>query len=86
MVIRVDQVQVLMDVKCPACGSSLITDKDKAKEIWSRFSKALATPDRQLVDAKKFVKGVTCKNCISNPVTKISATSSYTPAVDEEED
>jgi len=77
MVIRVNQAQELLDIKCPACGSSILTDESKAESIWARYSVAKATPERQLVDAKKFVSGLKCKNCVSNP--KIKTSYSFTP-------
>ena len=82
MVVRIDHVQELLDVKCPACYASIVTDEDKAKKIWDRFSVTKASLSRQLFDAKKFVSNLKCRNCIENPV----ATTNFSLESEPEDD
>ena len=91
MVIRIDHAQELMDVKCPACDSSIIQDRDKAQKIWNRYSVANSTPSKQLYDAKKFVSGMECKSCVTatelvSEPESIKSTTSFSTSIEAESD
>jgi DNA-directed RNA polymerase subunit RPC12/RpoP len=68
--IRVNQVKELMGITCSDCKMFKLKSEEIAKKIWHKHSVALATPTRQLFDAKKEVENMECNNCKYNIVSK----------------